>query len=1001
MKLVRLILENIKSYQSETIDFYDGVNFISGINGAGKTTLIEAIGYALFDSNPFSSQKQFIRQGEKSGSITVVIEAADERLYRIVRRLREPSGGSWAVYDEDSGAELNELHGNQDVKAWLAVNLGIGAGLDPVRLFEDVIGISQGKFITPFLERPKERKKTFNTILQLESYREAFDKSSTLAAKIKDRIYEKEGEKKALQVKVEDLDECREKLKENQERFLVLENIQKELAAEISSLQEEIKIQEGYRLESEKNRRELHTLGIRLAAISSRKESLLAQAKEADINRQKAFLAEAGHHQYEEQRQIADALEKKRKIRDLLNTKLQEQKNRLISLQVEITSGKQNRDQMIQQLNIEKSETVQEGEKLSGEREQFSLRQKNLQAWQLRFAEHKLQCGSIQQAYNLAEQVKAVFAAREDNYRQLLSDKANLTEALKKLAEKENAVADVLTLEHKLEQVRGEINKNKARMSALQENSKASNSGMCPFLETQCLNVQGNLHEHFEREKDKLSELNDELDSQEKAVLWQLKQAKTALEEFYILQHQQKQYGKLLDQEREILETLKSERESMAAAIDPHQIMPLSETLLECEEYFSETMINSDPDLDLIGKKLRELLSRYMELHREASTKQEPVLSALGEIKDLSEDFWTKLERVVNNSIQGVNSTLAGYDTRLDSLRERYRKINQQLNEMIADKRLEAKENELRMTEQEMQGISEKLKDYLSLDADYKDSQETLGKYEPAYIQYMQNYESILKYDALCGQIEEAGREESRHTAEEAALKEALQRAEQLYKPDLLPDLRKRAEIKIKEKGGVENDLGHAAKEVENLTRQVREKELIQNGILALEKEIKNENKAQELLRLIRQIFNQSGEEIAELYRQHLSREANFIYQQIAKENVTLNWGEDFELRILESRDKNDSGRSFAQLSGGEKMTAALAVRLALLNQLSGLGIGIFDEPTANLDENRRSNLARIIPQVTKDFNQLFVISHDDTFDAITENVIHLRKDISGTKVVS
>ena len=134
MKLISLTLDNIKSYTKETIHFYEGVNFISGGNGAGKTTIIEAIGFALFDANPFSSLRQFVREGEKSGKITVVLEAADERIYRVVHCLRLPSGGSWNIYDEESGAELGELHGSQDVKAWLA-GTWVWPGLEPTLLF--------------------------------------------------------------------------------------------------------------------------------------------------------------------------------------------------------------------------------------------------------------------------------------------------------------------------------------------------------------------------------------------------------------------------------------------------------------------------------------------------------------------------------------------------------------------------------------------------------------------------------------------------------------------------------------------------------------------------------------------------------------------------------------------------------------------------------------------------------------------------------------------------
>lgn len=1001
MKLVRLILENIKSYSYETIDFYDGVNFISGINGAGKTTIIEAIGYALFDSNPFSSQKQFIKKGERSGTITVVVEAADERLYRIVRKLREPVGGSWAIYDEDLGMELNELHGNQDVKAWLAVNLGVGGGLDPVRLFEDVIGISQGKFITPFLERPKERKKIFNTILQLESYREAFDKSSSLVSKLKDRINEKEGEKRALLVKVEDLEECREKLKENQDKYILLEKRQQNLTIEISSLQEAIQIQEGYRTELEKNQHELHGLGIRLAAIISRKDSLQTQVHAAELNKKKALLAETGYKEYERQKQINEILEEKRKAREIINVKMQELKNQIISLQVELNSGKQTRERQIQQLQTDKNDIVQEGEKLSTQRDRLALKQKDFKAWQLKFTEHKVQYGSVQRAHNIAEQCNAVLSAREDNCRQLMIEKENLIESLKLWTEKEKSAAEVLTLEHMLEKVREELNKNKARLITLQDNSKATSSGMCPFLETQCLSVAGNLQDHFKKEIENLTLLIDDLAHEEISILQRLSLAKLAVEDFYLLQHQKKQFEKLSEQEKELFDIINMERETMAAGMHPSQIMPLNQALLDSEDYFKQTAINKDNELDINCKKLRELIDQYQALYTDTLGKQGTILPVLGEIKNLSEDFLSSMEHIITSNIQDINSALTTYDTKLDTLRERYRRVNQQLTEIIADKTLEEKEKELKLKEQEMFRITEELKNYISLDADYKNSQDMLARYEPDYIQYMQNFESIQKYETLSLEIQEVIQDENNYIQKEVTLKEQLLKLQMQYKPDLLVELRNSSDVRIKEKGGVETDLGHAANEVEVYTRQVREKELILAKILNLDKEIASENKAQELLRLIRQTFNQSPEEIAELYRQHLGREANFIYQQIAKENVTLIWGEDFELKILENQDKKDGGRTFAQLSGGEKMTAALAVRLALLKQLSGLGIGIFDEPTANLDENRRSNLARIIPQVTRDFRQLFVISHDDTFDAITENVIHLRKDASGTKVVS
>jgi exonuclease SbcC len=63
-------------------------------------------------------------------------------------------------------------------------------------------------------------------------------------------------------------------------------------------------------------------------------------------------------------------------------------------------------------------------------------------------------------------------------------------------------------------------------------------------------------------------------------------------------------------------------------------------------------------------------------------------------------------------------------------------------------------------------------------------------------------------------------------------------------------------------------------------------------------------------------------------------------------------------------------------------MAAALSVRLALLKQLSDIRLAFFDEPTTNMDAARRERLAEQISHITErqTFDQLFVISHDDTF---------------------
>jgi exonuclease SbcC len=62
--------------------------------------------------------------------------------------------------------------------------------------------------------------------------------------------------------------------------------------------------------------------------------------------------------------------------------------------------------------------------------------------------------------------------------------------------------------------------------------------------------------------------------------------------------------------------------------------------------------------------------------------------------------------------------------------------------------------------------------------------------------------------------------------------------------------------------------------------------------------------------------------------------------------------------------------------------------------------VAFFDEPTSNLDRTRRGNLAEQIVAIRNTgLSQLFVISHDDTFEEVTDHVVRVRKE-NGESVV-
>lgn len=184
MRIQSIRLKNIKSYgegpegNGITIGFQPGVNRVAGRNGHGKTTMIEALGYALFFSEPeydenFKLQNYFLRAGEKEAEIDVVF-AHEGEAYRVERALGTSKRKSKLiqVIDESTCAE-----GDNDVAQCLCRILRAdqrtfsqGQLSD---LFSNLIGVKQGRLAWPFDSKPAAAKEFFEPLLDVAIFRES------------------------------------------------------------------------------------------------------------------------------------------------------------------------------------------------------------------------------------------------------------------------------------------------------------------------------------------------------------------------------------------------------------------------------------------------------------------------------------------------------------------------------------------------------------------------------------------------------------------------------------------------------------------------------------------------------------------------------------------------------------------------------------------------------------------------------------------------------------
>jgi len=184
--------------------------------------------------------------------------------------------------------------------------------------------------------------------------------------------------------------------------------------------------------------------------------------------------------------------------------------------------------------------------------------------------------------------------------------------------------------------------------------------------------------------------------------------------------------------------------------------------------------------------------------------------------------------------------------------------------------------------------------------------------------------------------------------------------------------------------------LPEISKRLEDVEIQLLSLKAIQQKCDRAVAERKQREKIKQFITFARKTYKQAGPRITERYVQNISREADKLFRELLnRQNVALEWTREYEIMVQEGA----HSRRFINLSGGEQMCAALAVRLALLKVLADLDIAFFDEPTTNLDRPRREQLAEAIANI-KTFRQLFVISHDDTFEKVTGNVVLVERQV-------
>lgn len=290
---------------------------------------------------------------------------------------------------------------------------------------------------------------------------------------------------------------------------------------------------------------------------------------------------------------------------------------------------------------------------------------------------------------------------------------------------------------------------------------------------------------------------------------------------------------------------------------------------------------------------------------------------------------------------------------------------------------------------EQMKAIAQQLKAFEPIDEQMQAQQQLKQSHQAGYLLYLQNQQAAAQIEPIAAEVQSAKGAIAHLQTQHSDLNRQIALLLAAFDPEAFAALEKRLSGVNSQADQLRGSLPQQRQRSVELTRQIEGLRAIAHKRDQAQVELKESDRLKRFVNYARKVYKAAGPRITERYVHNISREADRLFRELlGRQNVALTWSADYEITVQEGA----FTRRFVNLSGGEQMCAALAVRLALLKVLADIDIAFFDEPTTNMDRPRRAGLAEAIARI-KSFNQLFVISHDDTFEQVTETVITVTRD--------
>jgi len=792
--------------------------------------------------------------------------------------------------------------------------------------YENIVIAKQNEFINIFKDSGTTREKTFNKIFNTQIYKEMYDSF------LKEAIDKYKSEKENLDSKINYLKENMED-KEQITNFLKEEEIIKNtLNKDFSETTEIINKLSNEIKDYETTEIELNNLVKNIKDEENKIKKYLNILKENIIEAKQAkkskIIIKETEKSYLECLEIENRL---KNLRENLDNLLDEQK---LNIQYQNNIEKLelfNKNLKVDIGNLEEniSKNSEKKENLESEISNLKIKEEDLD---LKLKKYIILLDELEKLENFKNK-KLEDKLKKTTEIDILKEELSTNKRLYKttdLLKTQKKLTNLLKIEEKLKILEEQKIIFETEIKTLKKSSKELSDKICPFLNEKCQNLEDKEAEDYFSSK--ISIKTEELENLKKNI----EEKTQILVEKVVFEDKIKYYFDLNKRINELKFSSKNEEINLKEIeLDIKNLDMDIQKLIENQEFQNSQMLR---------EKKTELEVELRNLNLDEKREN---------LKNLLENLETEKEKILKNK-NLIESNLKEID-------EYSKKIKEDTN-----KNIESKKSEIKTFENKLDNLKNPYNEYLKNNVLAEDLENLLLKVN----------KNIKELYSL--------------RADKNLLKEKVSNLEEKIKNIQIAELKEKYDTIKEELNEINKKLGSSQEKIENykkILEKISSQEEKQKKLLIEFKKLENKfNKAS----LIRNEVGQMGRAISKYMLSGISNIASVNFNKITGRTERIEWSNEEKDKYAVYLVGQERKIAFEQLSGGEQVSVAIAIRGTMTEYFTNSKFMILDEPTNNLDIERKKLLAEYMGEILNNLEQSIIVTHDDTFREMAEKIIEL-----------